>query len=67
MCFRGVEVEEGGDVFDRSRFEMHQVEDAEFVRQNTLLILQLLIALITRSVVNVCANLQGFPLGLSCY
>ena len=56
------EVAEGGDVFDGPRSEMLQMEDAEFVRAGpkALLFLQLLIALLTRSVVNVCAISKDF-------
>ena len=42
---------------------MLQVEDAEFVGPKALLFLQLLIAFITRSVVNVRTISNGFPLG----
>ena len=50
------EVEEGGDVLKRSRSEIFQVEDAEFVwAKNALLFLQLLIALVTMSAVKVSA------------
>ena len=44
-------------VFDGSRSKILQVEDAEFVRVKGL---QLLIALLTRSVVNVCAISKDF-------
>ena len=41
---------------------MLQVEDVEFVGPTALLFLQFLIALITRSAVNVCAISKGFLL-----
>ena len=56
------EVEEGCDVFNRPRSEMLQVEDAELVGPKALLFLQLLIAFITRSAVNVRAISYGFLL-----
>ena len=56
------EVEEGCDVFNRPRSKMLQVEDAEHVGANALLFLQLLIAFITRSTVNVRAISNGFLL-----
>ena len=52
----------GCDVFNRPRFEMFQVEDAELVGPKALLFLQLLIAFITRSAVNVRAISNGFLL-----
>ena len=51
----GRDVEEGCDVFNRPKSEMLQVEDA-------LLFLQVLIAFITRSVVNVRTISNGFLL-----
>ena len=53
-------MEEGCDVFNRPRSEMLQVEDAELVGSQALLFLQLLIAFITRSAVNVRAICNGF-------
>ena len=41
---------------------MLQVEDAEFVQAKDLLFLQLLIALLTRSAMHVCAISKDFPL-----
>ena len=50
----------GGDVFDGSRSEMVQVEDAGLSELKALLFLQLFIALLTRSAVNVCAISMDF-------
>ena len=56
------EVEEGGDILNRSRSKIVQVENAKFVWAKCITILQLMIALITRSAVNVCVIFIGFLL-----
>ena len=52
--------EEGCDVFNRSRSEMFQVEDVQLV--GFILVLQPLIALITRSAVKGRTIFKGFLL-----
>ena len=57
------EVEEGGDILNRSRSEIFQVKNTEFVGDKYLtIVLQLLIFLVTMSAVNVYTISIGFLL-----